>query len=256
MSLYHERRENPGKPELVLLHGWGMNSQVWGDFADCLASAFSLTLIDLPGLGRSYDFPQPYTCEAVLSLLAEVAPEQASWLGWSMGGQLALAFAERYPQRVEKLVTIASNPCFVQRPDWSCAMPEATHAEFEAGLEANLSKTLNRFVMLQTQGAEAGRETLKFLKQLLRETEPSAPIESLGLLRDDLRPLLGRLKHPILQVFGDQDLLVPVAAAEACEALSGQPVIVYPGAGHLPFYSHREQLCADLTGFLREPLAP
>ncbi|MCP4598083.1 pimeloyl-ACP methyl ester esterase BioH [Neptuniibacter sp.] len=255
MNLYTEYRENSGKPELVLLHGWGMSSQVWGEFAEQLAQYFSLTLIDLPGLGRSQEFPEPYTTDAVVEILSAHAPDKAFWLGWSMGGQIATAFAARYPQRVLKLVMLASNPCFVQREDWQPAMDEETHSQFENSLSANVKKTLNRFIMLQTQGAEQGREILKTLKTLLSGLEHSAPELSLSPLREDVRLLLAALPMPVLQLFGEKDLLVPVSAAEACTQLTGRESIVYAGAGHLPFISHQEQVLDDVLQFLQERVA-
>lgn len=255
MSLYIERVEAAGKPELVLLHGWGMNSAIWADIVDSLSVSYSITLIDLPGLGRSVSYPEPYTGASVIEKLAEIAPQRATWIGWSMGGQLAIQYAHTYPERVVKLVTVASSPCFVQRPDWPSAMDEQTHAAFEASLSENTGKTLSRFAMLQTQGADAARETLKQLKAVLKVAEPSAPVQSLAVLREDVRALLADLTIPLLQVFGEKDQLVPVAAAAACKELTGQAVMVYPSAGHLPFFSHKEQFIADLTHFLEEPLS-
>lgn len=252
MSLYVERIENPGKLEVVLVHGWGMNSTIWQGVAEKLSGDFSLTMIDLPGLGRSESFPQPYTSDAVVELLALHAPERAIWLGWSMGGQLAIQYAGRFPERVSKLITVASSPCFVQKEDWSSAMDEITHTAFEASLECDVSKTLSRFAMLQTQGAESARETLKLLKAALKVAEPSAPVASLGLLREDVRPLLKALSIPVLQVFGEKDLLVPVEAAVSCEALTGSHSLVYSGAGHLPFISHEAQFVNDVTQFIQE----
>ncbi|MGH1461488.1 MAG: alpha/beta fold hydrolase [Neptuniibacter sp.] len=249
MNLWKEYRENAGSPELVMLHGWGMSSKVWGGFADALSEYFSLTLIDLPGLGHSAEFPDPYTTESVVNILKDNVPDQAVWLGWSMGGQIAIAFADSFPERVSKLITIASNPCFVKRENWPTAMDEATHAQFEQSLANNVKKTLSRFCMLQTQGADQSKETLKMLKGILAETTHSAANESLSPLREDIRPLLSTLTLPILQLFGEKDLLVPVAASSACERLTGQKAITYSGAGHLPFYSHQDKLLDDLLGF-------
>lgn len=249
MSIWTERREKPGKPELVMLHGWGMSSAVWGSFADKLNQYFSLTLIDLPALGNSSSAPIPYTSAAIAELLKDLVPERAVWLGWSMGGQIAMTFSALYPEKVERLITLASNPCFVQRTDWSFAMPEETHSQFEASLAANEAKTLTRFIMLQTQGAEKGKEALKVLKEVLAETEHADAALSLSPLREDVRSQLAALSLPILQVFGEKDHLVPNEAAQGCEAITGQQTITYKGAGHLPFFSHQDLLINDLVNF-------
>ena len=248
--MWYEERVNPGRPYLVMLHGWGMNSDVWGTFADMLAQHFSLFLIDLPGLGRSQERLVPYTSDAVVELLSGVVPERAHWLGWSMGGQIATVFAASYPERVTKLVTVASNPCFVQRDNWSCAMPEATHSAFETSLAENETKTLMRFAMLQTQGAEQGKLILKYLKALIAQTDHAYAYESLAPLREDVRNCLAMLSMPVLQLFGEKDLLVPVDVVEACRGLLESESHIYPDAGHLPFVSHQQQVVDDVRHFL------
>lgn len=250
MNLYKEHRINPGKPEMVLLHGWGMSSRVWGDFAEALAPFFSLTLIDLPGLGRSNDFPDPYTSDAVVDWVLADAPEKAIWVGWSLGGQIATLIAACYPARVDKLVTIASNPCFVARDDWECAMDEQTHQQFESGLAQSPAKTLSRFAMLQTQGALESKITLKHLKAVLSEEKPVALQQSLSLLREDVRPEFAKLTQPVLQLLGERDLLVPAGVAETCLAPEKCTVKVYPESGHLPFYSHQQQVVNDILSFV------
>ena len=249
VKLWYEYRKQADNPDLVLLHGWGMDSRVWGDFAAALSEHFSLFLVDLPGLGRSLDAPQSYTSEVVAEKLAEIAPQTAYWLGWSMGGQIATVFAERYPERVKALATIASNPCFVQRTDWPCAMPEETHTAFEQSLSANQAKTLQRFIMLQTQGSAEGKTILKQLKNLLQQQQHSHAEASLTPLREDLRGALTALQMPLLQLFGEKDQLVPSSAASACAALTQQKTITYSEAGHLPFLSHQQQVVDDLLTF-------
>ncbi|MGB0468300.1 MAG: alpha/beta fold hydrolase [Pontibacterium sp.] len=252
MNVYKEQRGNPDKPALVLLHGWGMNSCVWNSVLPLLEAHFYLTLIDLPGLGQSVSCPEPYNSQTVVDTLLEAAPERAAWLGWSLGGQLAIRAAALAPERVDKLITVASSPCFVQRENWPCAMAAETYQSFAGALIENPDKTLTRFAMLQTQGAEAGRPVLKQLKSLLKESSPPTALpESLGLLEDDERALLAQVKQPVWMSFGEKDLLVPGAAAQACQLINAAVYTrIYTGAGHLPFLSHAEQWVSDLRYFM------
>ena len=97
------------RTDLVLLHGWGMNSAVWSGFTRRLAERWRLTLIDLPGHGAS-----PYRGETVLQQWAdaclESAPQRAVWLGWSLGGLVALEAALRatgaFPAVVSYMVSV------------------------------------------------------------------------------------------------------------------------------------------------------
>ncbi|MCV6590198.1 MAG: pimeloyl-ACP methyl ester esterase BioH [Marinobacterium sp.] len=250
MTLYQQRLAQPGKPELVLLHGWGMNADVWQPLLDLLQLHYSLTLFDLPGLGRSQQVPTPYSIETIADQLLAGAPEQAHWLGWSLGGTVAAAVANRAPQRVQSLTLIASNPCFVQRDDWPSAMSSEIFTGFQHSLDVNTAKTLTRFIMLQTQGGNAARDILRQLKAIPAVAEPTALPESLALLAQDQRQLIRNLSCPLLTIWGENDQLVPVAAADAvCALLPGQQSLVVEGAGHLPFLSDTEQVLNTLIRF-------
>lgn len=252
IQLYTEQRGNPEKPTLVMLHGWGMNSSIWQSVLPTLEEHFSITLIDLPGLGQSPAL-ENFTFDAAVDALLAAAPERAYWLGWSLGGQLAVAAAAKAPGRVSALVMVGSNPCFVARDDWACAMDTETYQGFKGALAENPAKTLTRFIMLQTQGAEEGRETLKLLKQLVKEDRPSALVPALALLEADARNALTELKIPVLLQLGEKDLLVPVNALKGCVELNAAAkTAVYEGAGHLPFISHTERWCDEVIEFLSE----
>ena len=83
-----------GDCHLVLLHGWGLNAQVWDCITPQLASHFTLHLVDLPGYGRSGGFGA-MSLEAMAQRVLEQAPPQAVWLGWSLGGLVASQVAQR-----------------------------------------------------------------------------------------------------------------------------------------------------------------
>lgn len=102
----------------MLLHGWGLNAQVWDCITPQLASHFTLHLVDLPGYGRSGGFGA-MSLEAMAQRVLEQAPPQAVWLGWSLGGLVASQVAIMRPERVQALVTVASSPCFAARDDLS-----------------------------------------------------------------------------------------------------------------------------------------
>lgn len=98
-------------PDLVLLHGWGLHSVVWDPVVPALLEHFQVTVIDLPGMGRS---PLPkghYDLDFLVQQVLTVAPPKATWLAWSLGAHVALAIAQRYPERVQALSLIAVNAC-------------------------------------------------------------------------------------------------------------------------------------------------
>ena len=250
MSLWHETRGSG--PDLVLLHGWGLSSDIWGEFAENLAEHYRVMLLDLPGLGRSAPAGDMST-DSVVEALLEATPEQAHWVGWSLGGQLALACAERAPDRVKSLSLIAANPCFVARDGWSCAMAPGVFNAFVTSLEDNAAKTLQRFAALQTRGSATARDELKRLKSVISVSEPQALAPALMLLESDLRPGLGGLACPAQLILGAEDQLIPASLSEQARIVNPHlRVNVLEQGAHLPFVSHVEEVLIMLAALVRQ----
>ncbi|NIV36280.1 MAG: alpha/beta fold hydrolase, partial [Anaerolineae bacterium] len=91
MSLYIDLRGNG--PDLVMLHGWGLHGGLFGPVIEPLAERFRLHLVDLPGHGRSPMLEGKYTLERIAEAITGEVPAGAHWLGWSLGGRIALAAA-------------------------------------------------------------------------------------------------------------------------------------------------------------------
>ena len=76
-------------PDLVLLHGWGMNGAVWRHVAAHLAEDYCVHLVDLPGHGRS-GMVEPYTLDELVREIDAAFPLPLHVVGWSLGGAVAL----------------------------------------------------------------------------------------------------------------------------------------------------------------------
>ncbi len=244
-------------PALVMLHGWGMHSGVWHQFAQRLAQHHRVTLLDLPGHGRSSIFPLPYTLASVAQAVLACAPPRAHWLGWSLGGVIAQHVAHHAPQRVAKLVLLASSPQFARSADWPQALDPDVLAQFAAELQRNYRATVLRFLALEVQGSAAAREELRTLREVVfahGEPQPAALLGGLNILRDsNLRAQFAALLQPVMFLLGSQDRLVPATVAPDLARLSPQSVQqVIAGAGHAPFLS-QPALCAQhVTNYLHE----
>jgi pimeloyl-[acyl-carrier protein] methyl ester esterase len=253
--------------DIVLVHGWGLHGGVWRGLAGRLAASFRVLLPDLPGHGRSPAANGDFTLADVVAELQGHMTAPAVWVGWSLGALVALTAARRFPQRVSRLVLIGATPKFVQAPDWPCAMPLQTLAQFARDLEDDYHATLVRFLSLQmgsgdvpgcTSAANAGSASaaVRQLRALLMEhgePEPAALRSGLQWLADtDLRADLPAITAPALVLHGQHDRLVPPAAAEfLARQLPAARLALIRSAGHAPFLSHPDATWSALTEFLR-----
>jgi pimeloyl-[acyl-carrier protein] methyl ester esterase len=243
--------------DLLLLHGWGMNSAIWGGFPDALADRFRVTRVELPGHGESGFDPERSSLEAWADAVLAVAPQRALWIGWSLGAQVAIQAALSAPERVTALGLLAATPRFVQADDWPHAMEPETLQQFAATLAKNHRLTLERFLSLQVQGDDESRIMLRALRRELfsrPQPQPAALKSGLELLRQvDLRRRLAEISCPTLWLLGERDTLVPAAVAGLLADLQpGAEIEVLAGAAHTPFLSHPEACARRFETFLRE----
>ncbi len=255
MTLHHS--QSGRGPALVLLHGWGMNAAVWEPLLAPLRDHLRLCVIELPGHGASAPAQSADLGDWAAQCLA-VAPPRAHWLGWSLGGQLALRAALDAPDRVTGLSLIATTPRFVQTTDWACAMPSQSFHDFADALGDDPHATLLRFLGLQVKGAEHARATLRLLRAEIAQRPPASTAglaQGLALLlHTDLRDRLARLRCASYWLFGARDTLVPPALADYVRGVLPDALCeTIAGAGHAPFLSH-PQACQE--ALLRRVVRP
>ncbi|RYC39036.1 pimeloyl-ACP methyl ester esterase BioH [Pectobacterium zantedeschiae] len=250
-SLYWQT-EGAGNTDLVLLHGWGLNAQVWQSMVVRFAPHFRLHLVDLPGYGRSQEFG-PMSLSDMANIVLMQAPERAVWLGWSLGGLVASQIALSAPYRVEKLITVASSPCFSAQDGWPGIKPNVLQG-FQQQLSEDFQRTVERFLALQTLGTESARQDARLLKSVvLEQPMPSVDVLNGGLdiLREaDLRQPLTDLTVPLLRLYGALDGLVPRKVAGLLDdEWPNSTSVVMPKAAHAPFISHPDAFTEQVIAF-------
>ncbi|QID18013.1 alpha/beta fold hydrolase [Nitrogeniibacter mangrovi] len=231
---------------ITFIHGWGMTPAVWRPLLAHLDPDRPLRTLALPG----HDDAAGEALDTWIDRLAPALPTDGVLCGWSLGGQLAMRLAQHAPDRCARLILIGTTPCFVQRPDWSCALDATTVAGFRHDFDAAPEATAKRFVALQAVGDRARREVTRTLGAALTPIQAhnqAALADALGVLCDtDLRDTLGRITCPVRILHGAGDALMPAAAAEAmAEALPEARLSIFDDCGHAPFIG-RPRDCAVL----------
>ena len=229
-------------PDLVLLHGWGMNAAVWRALATELARDFRVHAVELGDFGG---MPQR---------LAAALPARVTACGWSLGGQLALAWAQQFPAQVGRLVLLATTPRFVCADDWPHGMTDTEFEEFAAEVAGDPRRARLRFLALQATGDVAAHAVLRDLREAIAqggEADRNALTAGLQLLREtDLRGVLAKIEQPALVMHGVNDAVIPPAAGEfLAQALPRAEFVAVAGAAHAVFVTREAMIAQRIREF-------
>jgi len=258
-ALYFEVRGRG--PDLVLLHGWGLNLRVWDELAGVLARRFRVIAIDLPGHGKSdWDARASTPAAQAWRVHETLAPltQRYALLGWSLGGQFALDLATAMPAGIERLALVATTPKFLAGSGWRCGTAPALLRRLERQLQADCERTVRQFLALQVRGsaprtAERVLATLRHALAVHGAARPEALALGLARLKaGDLRPALALVRIPALVIAGRLDRITRAAAGRALAAALPQARYVeFARAAHAPFLSSPVRFAQLLTEFLR-----
>lgn len=241
--------EGQGRP-LVALHGWGMNQVVWQPIRERLTQQAQVTWVDLPGHGRSAELKSA-SLEAVVEQLIPHIPDNAVIMGWSLGGLIAQAVAQRLPEKLAGLILVASTPKFVLSPDWPYALSTEVLQSFADSLGQDYVATVRRFFALQFMGVRSDPTALHTLRDQILQYPAS-----LSALKDGLEVLRtadcrkNSIQQPCLWVLGRLDKLIPVSLADGLQALRYGEVQVMPKAAHVPFVTHSDEFMIIVENFI------
>jgi pimeloyl-[acyl-carrier protein] methyl ester esterase len=240
--------------DVVLLHGWGFAAGAWDDLAGRLRPRLRVHVPDLPGYGAA-PVCAPYTLEAMADAVARRAPRRCHVVGWSLGGEVALAWALRASRQVRRLALIGATPCFASRPGWPCATPPAVLREFGRLLAADRAGTLARFIAVQARGDAHARRVAGVLQQSSAGSATEGALEAglAVLLHADLRRDLRRVRQPALVLHGAHDRIVPPAAGRRlAAALPDARFRLLRACAHAPFLSQPARVARALREFFDE----
>ena len=210
VHLYYEIHGN-GAP-LILLHGGGGATGMFGALLPALAPGRQVIAVDLQAHGHTADINRPlrveHLADDIAALIAHLGLTATTVMGYSLGGAVAIQTAIRHPQLVDRLIVV-STPC--KRDGWL--------AESRMGMD------------------QMGAAAAEFLKQSpMYETYAGiAPhVEDWPVLWEKLGEMLRQdydwsadvaaLAMPTMLIFGDADSISPIHAAEFFGLLGGGKV--------------------------------
>lgn len=240
-------------PDLVLIHGWAMHAGIFAPLTPLLAAKFRVHLVDLPGHGFSREDDGAVDAVEWSRRIGAAVPARALWVGWSMGGLVALHRALDTPASVRGLVEIAESPRLVAGEDWPHGVAADVLAEFGAGLQRNYRRAIERFLALELIGSANAQSMLRDLKaRVFERGEPPMRVlvDGLRVLETaDLRARLHELSMPNLWIAGRRDRLISVAAMRWSSQQTGQGQYIEIDSGHAPFLSHPHEVADAIAAF-------
>lgn len=203
--------EGEGKA-VVLIHGFGEDHTVWEHQTAFLRTHYRLILPDLPGTGRS-PLTAPLSIESMAQFIYKILVSenisQATVIGHSMGGYVALAFAEKYPHMLEGL-GLFSSTAKADSEEKKENRKKSIRMMEQYGSEAFLRQTLpNMFAeRFRNQQNERVEQYIQRALPIPRETH-IAYYEAM-MARPDRTAVLKELKIPVLFFIGKNDTAVPL----------------------------------------------
>ena len=252
MSLFIEKAGRGPLP-LVLLHGWAMHGGVLAPLVAALEERCTMYVVDLPGHGRSRDCGLPLEPRACAAAIARLTPP-AFWLGWSLGGTIALTAALELPRQVRGLAMLCATPKFVRDTSWPHGADGQLVHQLASDLETDYHATIERFLALEAMGSADPRGELRHLRELVfAHGEPDLRVlqEGIRILEThDLRSRLPALRQPSAWIAGRRDRLVHPQAMEWSARQSHGYYTQIEHAGHAPFVAHADEVARALQPLL------
>jgi pimeloyl-ACP methyl ester carboxylesterase len=239
-------------PAVVLIHGYSDNSRSWSPVADQLAKSFRLIAVDLRGHGKSGAPDCCYTLAAMASDVALVMDhfgmERASVVGHSLGSMVAQVLAQRYPERVEKLVLVSTgmSATALAAPGgwlWENVMalkdPIDPNSQFMLDWYANPNPVDEDF--LTRERSESAAMPTKAWRGVLIE-----------LATNEYGKLASLIEAPVLVIWGGKDGFFDAASQQAVKAaLPKAEYRDFPELGHNLFWEKPELLAETIAEFLK-----
>jgi pimeloyl-ACP methyl ester carboxylesterase len=238
---------------LVFVHGFPVDSRMWDAQLTELSSGYRTMAIDLRGFGRS-PADEPFTIESladdVYSLLAELDELPCVLAGLSMGGYIALAFAQKYANALRGLILVDT------KADGDSEEQKAGRMKMielvrEQGSKAIADQMIPKLLAAETPRNRPGQA--RFLRAMIEACPPRTIEHALLAMRDrpDRSTELASIQVPTLVIVGEHDTITPVAIATSMrEQIPHAELAVIKGAGHMAPMEQSAQVNQAISRFV------
>ena len=250
----HYRDEGRNNPKtIVLLHGFLQSLDVWSSYVLSYLHSMRVVTIDLPGHGLTDTFSDVHTmdfmADTIHDVLTNIGVDQCVMVGHSMGGYVALAFAEKYPYTLRGLGLVNSH----------ALSDSAEHAEQRRSIcqqvKENRASFIVNFVPSLFDNSHRGllNQDIKDLQDQCLETSTESIIAAqLGMMQRPSRiDVLQRLEVPTLFIYGKNDNRIPLELAVSQAMIPHHSeILILDNVGHMAFIEEREYVKPRIKNFV------
>jgi pimeloyl-ACP methyl ester carboxylesterase len=236
-----------GRP-LLLLHGWGVSSELFVPILERLQPERQLIVPDLPGFGATPEPDTPWSVHEYatwcFALLDRLGVETCDLIGHSNGGRIGIVMAASHPERVGRMVLTGSAGIRPRRTLRDAARIRTYKVlravERSAAVPSGLRRGAKR------RADQRGSADYRAASGTMRGT-------LVRIVNEDLRSLLPQLRIPVLLIWGEQDTEIPVEDGRIMERLIPDAgLVVFEGAGHYAYLEQPDRFCRIVDVFLRD----
>lgn len=237
---------------VVMIHGFPLTRDIWDAQVKALARTHRVVLPDLRGMGASSVPDGPYLMETLASDIATtldaLAIERAAFVGHSLGGYVALAFARMFTERVARLALVCSRIAADTQEIAENRRKNADSIERDGAIPPEMTPRL-----LAPETLSQRPEIAERAAEIARRIDPrgaAAMLRGMAMrvASDDLAP---DLDVAVLVVAGARDAVVPIEEARAvARAFPKGRLVVCERSGHLPMLEEPDRVTEGLTEFL------
>lgn len=228
MTHLYYKEKGKGKP-LILLHGNGEDSSYFESQMDYFSQTRRVIAVDTRGHGRSPRGTAPFTirqfAEDLREFMEEMGSERADLLGFSDGGNIALIFALRYPERVDRLILNGANL-------WSRGVKPSVQIPIILGYYAAY------FFGHFSGKARANAELLRLM------------VKDPNIEQEELR----NIQSPTLVIAGERDMIREEHTRLIAAEIPGAKLRIIPG-DHFIAAGNPEAFNREVDRFLRETVS-
>ncbi len=236
-----------GRP-LLLLHGWGVSSELFAPILDGLEPGHRLIVPDLPGFGATSEPDTPWSVHDYaawcIALLDRLGIESCDLVGHSNGGRIGIVMAAEYPGRVTRMVLAGSSGIRPRRTLASSARIRTYKALRAVERSSVVPSALRR---------SAGRRADQRGSADYRAATGTMRGTLVRLVNEDLRELLPQVHIPVLLIWGENDTETPIDDGRLMERLIPDAgLVVFEGASHYAYLEQSGRFCRIVEVFLRD----